>query len=121
MQPKGQGLHWKEHEPNIQLQCNLWGHPCWCYKDGGEESGGIGERVENGADEGGRKDSEADVERKRIKDKLETFMKNHFFKVTSKNPSDLTKDSSDEGMSTSGGRLYTAALLSLKMMEKKWQ
>jgi len=79
------------------------------------------ESVENGADEGGRKDSEADVERKRIKDKFETFMKNRFFKVSSKTRSDSNKNSSDEGMSTSGGRLYTAALLSLKMMEKKWQ
>ena len=63
--------------------------------------------VENEADEGERRDSEADVERKRIKDMFETFMKNRFSKVKLKNPSDLTKDSSDEGMSTSGVRIFS--------------
>ena len=56
------------------------------------------------------KDSEAGLERKRIEEKCETFMKNQnassgvgsFSKVTSKNSSDSTEDSTDEEMSTTG-------------------
>ena len=84
--------------------------------------------AESGADEGGKKNSEADVERRRLEEKFETFMKNQkassggggFSKAAaSKNLSDSTKDSSEEGMLTTGGLLYSAWLLSYKMMGKK--
>merc|ERR1711971_83463 len=69
--------------------------------------------AQSGADEGGRKDSKADVERKRLEEKFETFMKNHheggggggFSKAAaSKKPSDSSKDSSEKWM------LFTALM-----------
>jgi len=60
-----------------------------------------------------------------IDEKIETSLKNQTWgpdpewKSPFKSSSDSSEDSSSEGMSTTGGMLYTAAVLALKMMEPK--
>ena len=62
-----------------------------------------------------------------IDEKIETSFKNQKaswgpdpeWKSPFKSSSDSSEDSSSEGMSTTGGMLYTAAVLALKMMEPK--
>ena len=91
----------------------------------------------------GTKDKSQKETEDKIEEKFETFLKNQkassggggFSKTPLKDPpgpdsdqewkspfkssSDSDEDSSEEGMSTTGGLLYTAALIALKMMEPK--
>jgi len=107
-------------------------------KDGNTSQKGTEHKSQTETKDKSQKETEGKIE-----EKFETFLKNQkasssgggFAKTTIKDPpgpdseeewkspfgssSDSSEDSSEDGMSTTGGLLYTAALIVLKMMEAK--